>query len=80
MGGFRIQWGKKTQSGYGDSTSMSFPNNCYGVWASTEITANLQTHSIGSISSTSFQVNADYWSGAVWVNTAATFWWLAIGN
>ncbi len=80
MGGFRMQWGKKTQSAYGDSTTMTFPNNCYGVWASTEVTATSQTHSIGSISSTSFQVYADYWNGSVWVNFAATFWWLAIGN
>lgn len=80
MGGFRIQWGKKTQSGYGDSTSMSFPNNCYGVWASTEVTANAHVHSVTSISSTSFQVNADYWSGVTFVNTGATFWWIAIGN
>lgn len=80
MGGFRMQWGKKTQSAYGDSTAMTFPNNCYGVWASTETTATLQTHSVGSIGSTSFQVYADYWNGSVWVNMAATFWWLAIGN
>lgn len=80
MGGFRIQWGKKTQSGYGDTTSMTFPNNCYGVWVNTEITSNVQTHSVGSISATSFQVNSDYWNGSNFVNSGATFWWIAIGN
>ena len=80
MGGFRIQWGKKTQSGYGDTTSMTFPNNCYGVWVNTEITANVQAHSVGSISATSFQVNSDYWNGSNFVNSGATFWWIAIGN
>lgn len=80
MGGFRMQWGKKTQSTYGEATVMTFPNNCYGVWASIESAGNVKAFTVSSVSSTSFSLSSDYYNGNTFINTPSTFWWLAVGD
>ena len=80
MGGFRMQWGKKTQSTYGEATVMTFPNNCYGVWASIESAGNVRAFTVNGVSSTSFTLSSDYYNGNTFINAPSTFWWLAVGD
>ena len=80
LGGLRLQWGMKTQSTYGEVTVTTFPNNCYGVWASLQSAGNVRTHTIDSITNVAFSLFCDYYNGTTWIQTPATFFWLAIGN
>ena len=83
LGGLMVQWGRTAQGSYNENTVFAaggFPTACYSVVVSPEKSGAVTVAGVNTITTTSFKVAGDYYTGATFLNATLTFYWIAIGR